>query len=632
MIVEMLKLKLLGVTSEKEKLLNLFFDCGMVEITKSTEIVNTEVLQSENKLQDIHLKKSVVEEKINLLMALIKQDEKKIEVSLKDFKNIDIKKIEEEIRKIEEVEENLKETEKLKKELLSKRQKLLPFINLEESFNVFKPTKYVNILLGTLPQKNHAILKDFLQNYPLSTFEEVKNSDIIKIYSHKKESGQVLSFLNELGFVKCNFDYNKPPKTILKNIDTNLKKLELKSEVENSKLKDFSYILDDLKLYYDYLNFLFAKAFSDSLIRQTAKTYYMECYLKKEEEEALEKLLSTSNLVLEYEFVKPLSSDNPPVITKNNFLVRPFEFVTNTYSRPNYKELDPNGFIMFFFSLFFGFIMADMGYGITYFVLGLILGNNKKLSKNTRNLFLILAFSGVVAFIFGIMFGTFFGLDNTKIPFLFPPLLPNPIANVNTFLIASLMAGSVQIMVSITLKGILLVRRKKILDAIFSSFVWLGFFVGIYLVVFQFLGITQNTLIAGLIISSVCVLVSSIGNLVIKSGFEKLSKSVGSIYSVINIFSDILSYARVFGLMLSGAIIASIISDLALPFLSKIYLAPLGLIIFIFGHSFNLAMGGLSAYIHTSRLQYIEFFSRFYEGEGEEFTPFARNFKYIDLH
>ena len=138
-------------------------------------------------------------------------------------------------------------------------------------------------------------------------------------------------------------------------------------------------------------------------------------------------------------------------------------------------------------------------------------------------------------------------------------------------------------------------------------------------------------MLVGIIVACSGVGISVIGNLFINKGFERVSKSFGSLYSILNLFSDLLSYTRLFGLMLSGVIIATIVNQLAGGFYTSVWKIPFGLLISFIGHAFNISMGALGAYIHDARLQYIEFFSRFYEGEGELFTPFGSKFSYINL-
>ena len=147
----------------------------------------------------------------------------------------------------------------------------------------------------------------------------------------------------------------------------------------------------------------------------------------------------------------------------------------------------------------------------------------------------------------------------------------------------------------------------------------------------EFAGVYVGLGSIGIALAGSSVAISVIGLFATNKGFDRISKSYGSLYSIIGLFSDILSYARLFGLMLSGAIIASIVNQLASGFLTSISTMAIGGIILLIGHSFNLAMGALGAYIHVARLQYIEFFSRFYEGEGELFVPFGSNFSYVKL-
>ena len=115
--------------------------------------------------------------------------------------------------------------------------------------------------------------------------------------------------------------------------------------------------------------------------------------------------------------------------------------------------------------------------------------------------------------------------------------------------------------------------------------------------------------------------------------FARFTKGFGAAYGVINYASDVLSYARLYGLLLSGAVIANIVSTYAMGFITggNVIVAVLGVMLMVAGHAFNLAMSLLGAYIHDARLQYVEFFGKFYEGEGELFTPLGSSQKYVYL-
>ena len=160
---------------------------------------------------------------------------------------------------------------------------------------------------------------------------------------------------------------------------------------------------------------------------------------------------------------------------------------------------------------------------------------------------------------------------------------------------------------------------------------WDFFFVGLILFVLEFAGVYVGLGTVGIYLAVGSVAISVIGIAFINKGFDRFTKAFGAVYGIINIASDILSYARLFGLMLSGAIIGSIFNDLAAGFLTSPITFIIGAVILVIGHSFNIAMGALGGYIHVARLQYIEFFSRFYEGEGELFVPFGTDFSYVNL-
>ena len=275
--------------------------------------------------------------------------------------------------------------------------------------------------------------------------------------------------------------------------------------------------------------------------------------------------------------------------------------------------------------------MADIGYGLCLIAFGFLMALKQKRQTGFKKLMNVIAIGGLFTVIFGVLFGSFFGVSHETWKFVPPAVLPNPVDSVITLLVACLAAGVVQIMVSFVLKGILLIKRKQVATAIFTAFVWDFFFVGLALFVLDFAGITKGLGTIGIIVALASVAISVIGTAIISKGFERFTKAFGALYGIINLFSDILSYARLFGLMLSGAIIGSIVNDLASGFLSSPTTFIVGVIILGIGHSFNLSMGALGGYIHVARLQYIEFFSRFYEGEGELFVPFGTDFSYVNL-
>ncbi len=630
MIVKMAKLNLVGMKSEREKLLTLLFDSGDVELSQTEELSDTTIYFDDTSYHDIASNQSRTQFAIDMIESCVQDREKykpqALDIDKENFKKTTSKDAEKVIARVCDIKEKIDETKSQIALLDNKISSYLPYKNVQERLSSFAGTKTTDIYLGLLDASKFADFELFLQDFPLTIFEGTNN--VIKVYSHKSESQKVFAKLQELGATRCTFDNKDTAENVLLQCENNKSKLLTTLKKLDDEMYSLKENVKNLKIYYDFLQYKIDKIDADNNFRMTESAYFLTAYLKDESKSKIQKLLESSGLCLDYNFLEIAKEDNPPIVLKNLALVKPFESITNNYSPPNYHELDPNCFIMFFFSVFFGFITADIGYGFLLFVgcgLWYILGKKK------NQLMGVLSICGVTSIIFGVLFGSFFGADYTKISFVPRPILPNPVSNVTTMLLACLGAGIVQIMVSLFLKGVLLLKRKQPLSAFVSGFLWEGFFVGLVLAILDKLGYLTGTFYIGIILASVFLAVCSLGQIFVNKGIERFTKCFSSIYGLINILSDTLSYARLFGLMLSGAIISSIVDDLALPFFANPLTVVVGVAILLIGHAFNLFMGGLGAYIHVSRLQYIEFFSRFYEGEGELFSPFGRNFKFINL-
>ena len=712
-IVEMSKITLLGVRSQKQEILDSLFSSKIVQLKEVKVLSNTSKIFNQNKFDSLDMYCSKLERAIQTIEENLPLDTKLeniFDVSVEDFKNLENTKpqIESVLHELDIIQNEKNENKKEKTNLENKLSQIMPYREVKENFCSFKSTKHVTILLGIISPTSLKEFNIFLKDYKLTTYEicGAENS-IIKLYSHNSESLAVVKKLNELGFSKCNLNLETNAKEAIKEIEKQISAINKSNEEINSRYKNYIPFLKNLKIMRDYIKFCMEKEDSENKINSTKQSFILEGFLAKENEEKLKTILDDLNLSIEYEFSKPDKNEMPPTITKNDKVVSQFEFVTNMYSAPHYGELDPNFFIAIFFSLFFGFIMADVGYGVILTLGGFILAKKQVRPTGVKKLMSVISIGGITSILFGVLFGSFFGVELpcfvisqnlkkileiitfnllilgtvqllisliskvlvvfnknkqsinkmvvNKVSSIFfllgfvlimisvvmgslfgviipVKILPNPINNVIIMLVACLAAGAFQIVVSFVLKGVILIKRGRVLEAIFSAFTWVFFFVGLALFLLEFANIYIGLGNIGVIIAVSSVALSVVGLASINKGFDRVSKSFGSVYGIINLFSDILSYARLFGLMLSGAIIASIVNQLSADFLLSPATFLVGVIILFIGHAFNLAMGALGAYIHVARLQYIEFFSRFYEGEGELFVPFGQtDFQYVNL-
>jgi V/A-type H+-transporting ATPase subunit I len=339
-----------------------------------------------------------------------------------------------------------------------------------------------------------------------------------------------------------------------------------------------------------------------------------------------------------YEFSQPSKDEMPPTLMRNKPLVNSFETITNMYSPPNARELDPTIIMSIFYSLFLGFIMADIGYGLL-----MLLGGGAIWLK-TRNrptgitgIAGVFAVGGIFAIIWGFLFNSLFGIQisgmNTIMPDAQKDMWSLAGIHVPAVLVISMVIGTVQLCAGYICRAIQCWRRGQIIDGLCDGVTWAVFSVGAALAIVGFVEEANLSILAtvGGILAAVGLVAAILTAGRKEKFFGKFTKGFGAAYGVINYASDILSYARLYGLMLSGAVIAQIVSQYGVQFIlsGNVAFAILGVLLMLVGHAFNLAMSLLGAYIHDARLQYVEFYGRFYEGEGQLFAPLGSKHKYV---
>ena len=316
-----------------------------------------------------------------------------------------------------------------------------------------------------------------------------------------------------------------------------------------------------------------------------------------------------------------------PVSLKNNWFTRPLNMVTDMYSLPSYKGVDPNPLMSFFFILFYGIMMADMAYGLIMIAMSLVVIKKSKPNGPTmRNMMPLMGYCGVSTFIMGALTGGFFGdfipqlckLINPASTFTMPALF-NPLDDAVTALVGSLVLGVIHIFFGMGISVSMKVKRGQVMDALCNEGAWyLVFALGA----------------AAILTGNKAFLVAIIVLLVLTQGYGKqgilgkLMGVFGSLYSnITGYFSDILSYSRLMALMLAGAVIAQVFNTIG----SITGNVVAFFIISMVGNALNFALNLLGCYVHDMRLQCLEFFSRFYEDGGKPFKPLSIQTRYVDI-
>ena len=446
------------------------------------------------------------------------------------------------------------------------------------------------------------------------------------VMCHGSVKERALSALRDLGFSTVSFrGMTGTAKENDKALAENLAALEKERQEIEQRIAGLGGKREALLEASDRAAIALRREEAKSRLVGTDKVFLLEGWLPADRCAALEKALEPFTCAIETR--EPTEDEYPqvPVQLKNNKLTRPLNMVTEMYSLPAYGTLDPNPLMAPFFILFYGIMMADMGYGLLMMIASVIISKKYRPKGMSGELFSLLGLCGISTFIMGALTGGFFGDFLTQLVAIVSPgtvfALPklfDPLDDLTMILIGSMALGMVQIVTGMAISLIEKCKRKKFLDAFFEEITWWTVFIGIALLA---LGKGAAVLYVG------CALVL-LGPIVQGKGWGKLTGVFGSLYNhVTGYFGDILSYTRLMALMLAGSVIAQVFNMLAAMPGNVIAF----IIISMLGNAMNFGLNLLGCYVHDLRLQCLEFFNKFYVDGGKPFRPMTLDTEYVDL-
>lgn len=500
----------------------------------------------------------------------------------------------------------------------------------------FKGTRETAFLIGTLPIAIdiESLLNKLQQETPACMVDAISSDSeqhYLTIMVHIDQEAAALNILKSSGFVSATF--KEVSLTASEQIESLQKEISKLDETRAECQKKIAKFYDRLPALEQALDAYTQEAARDELLSSTAQTehtVYFTGWAPSVAEAAIAELLKEQGCA--WSMDEPVEDETPPVMMQNSNFVDPVVSITEMYDTPAYGSIiDPNPFMFPFYIAFFGFIMADAGYGILMFLgcyFALKLMQPKGTMKRTLTLFM---YCGVSTFFAGILFGGFFSNFVTVFSQTFfgksvviPPLWFNPSDNPMKMLYFSLGLGVIHIVLGMGLAAYRMIRQGHILDALFDVGSWYMVFVGIGLYALEIP-------VGKYIIGVGALLLVLTGGRNSKSIFGKITGGLGSLYGITGYLSDVLSYARIMALGLSGAVVGQVMNQIGSMAGGGFFGLILFIIVFIIGHTFNLAINLLGAYVHTSRLQYIEFFGKFFEGGGRSFKPLVNNTNYVTI-
>lgn len=631
------KVRVIGFKKDKESLLGLLQKRGSLEIiddkSLSSQVVGSEggtEFDSAGVKFAIEFLSAFSTEKVPLKDKI---SGKKIEIEESDFfaffDSYPFQKI---ITQAQEIEAGLNESNAKIAQIKEEVALLRPWSSLNQV--LIKETQTSQLFLVIVSEAKYKLLNQELNQFKFSNIRLINQIDknfyleIILPKGDKKAEVFFEQFNLEKEELPCS---NLSPKATILKLESDLDQLENKKEELNKRAKELSKEVKNLKIIFDLLNLKREKGQIKEKIFETEKLFILTGWL---EQNCLKDLDQEIKKISNFIFIEKLEvkkDEERPVVLRNSPFWQPFETVTGIYGLPKYHEIDPTPILAPFFILFFALCLTDAGYGIILMLLSFLAIKVLKVPKASHNLFRLLGYGGFVTLIIGALFGGWFGLDSNY----FPPLLRdlqliNPVENPILVLILSLGIGFLQVITGLGVAFYRKVKSGELKEAILDHGSWIVFLLAIC---FYFI-IGLNHLLSVVVVfwSSLALVVYSQGRHQ-KNLFARLIIGIGGLYGLIGYLSDILSYARLLALGLATGIIAMVVNMLALIAGDLVpYVGPiLAVIIIVIGHIFNLAINTLGSFIHSGRLQFVEFFPKFMDGGGKRFLPFQRNLRYVEI-
>ena len=500
-----------------------------------------------------------------------------------------------------------------------------------EDLNSFRKLKFI---MGYLPTKSLEKFRTSIVDLKSTYFEEIdivgRNSYCI-IFTNQLEKEAVYENLRLNSFSEVNLEIKGVVSEEIQRLEDEKKILEEENSKLTDEIKKFTVNLQKMQSVYEYYQNLSLRNTVVSNFKATDKLDIIQGYVPADKEnnfkELLEKL-SASKVYLEIEDAK---KDDPdvPIILKNNKIASLFESVTKMYALPKYDEVDPTFILSIFYWIFFGMMVADFAYGLILFVGSGIALMTLKFNDSTKKFlkfFFALSFSTMI---WGLIYGSAFGDLITL-----PTQILDSSKDFMTVLMLSLAFGGVHLAFGLGMKAYVLIKNGMPMDAFYDVFLWYLTLTTVILVivgkVITLPSIVNIIAFYGMIVGMLGII--AFGARDSKSIAGRIAGGLYSLYGITSYIGDFVSYLRLMALGLAGGFIAVAINIIVKMLVGGGIVGIIfGVIVFVFAQLFNIFLSFLSAYVHTSRLMYVEFFSKFYEGGGKAFKKFRSENKYIEV-
>lgn len=519
-----------------------------------------------------------------------------------------------------------------KQDLSKEENELNRWRYFDESPAVLNDLKHSVGLLGTISNEQIPTLNHELEKYPSSYYQIIQQTNsttYLLLLFHKTNEKKVQYSLATVGFNEYHYPFQGKPQEALSEIKDKIAAIVAEEKAIKDALRQMQAEEIQLNVVAEYYGSKVIQSRNKERLFQSKAVTSLAGWIPKTQAQALEAQISQvtkGDYYLVFEEVREEEIDEVPILLENNRWVAPFETLIEMYSLPKYDEIDPTPFMAPFYALAFGMMVADFGYGLFLFLAILLIKKIFYFDASMKRSLTFFQLCAIPTMMWGLIYGSFFGMT---MPF---QLLSNQ-SDITEILIISVIFGYIQIFFALILKFyVLWAKKEQKFKAVFQAGSWMLFLLSVGLLALGFMVLPETSLgtigSIGLVISLIAVVIG--GSTEGETFVGKIGTGLYSLMDLTNYMSDLVSYTRLMALGVAGGSIAAAF-NLIISYFPTAARFTIGAVLFVLLHAINIFLSYLSAYVHGIRLQYLEFFGKFFTGGGRAFKPFEASNKYVTI-
>ncbi len=632
-IVKMKRLTLLAPVSDREKLMKALQRMGAVEIETPADEVREYVAEASRDVFEIG------EEVKRLKWALGRlgkydTDDKisfgvmpEIEESAADAAAARAGEIGALVSKLEYFERRLGELKSAETRVKAARAQYEPWAKFDAARAALMPTRDMRYCAGAVPARALPALEDALR--PLAATAQVVSAEretaLVVVAAHAECEKEALAALDDAGFERENFEAlgDKTPAEYLAFLNGEADAIAAERGQIESDTAAMAGDIRDIKILIDLRQMDLERAEASARVAQTESVFLLRGWTPAEIADRVAEKIAKISPAAALELSDPLPEEEPPVRLQNGRLASPYENIVEGYSLPAYRGIDPTAVMAPFYACLFGMMLSDAGYGLIMALAIPLFIRKKGIKRENAKLLWVLFMGGLATIVWGLVYNTIFGFNWLPRRLWLLDSVGEPLLVMGI----CIGMGAIHLFAGLGVAAHMNIKRGDPLAAIWDQFSWIMVLCGLGLMFLPGTAmIGQYTALAGALI----ILLMAARDR--KNPLKRLIGGLSALYGISSWLSDLLSYLRLFGMGLATGVIGMVFNQLiGMIWGGGIIGKVFAVVLFVFCHGFNLGINALGAYVHACRLQYVEFFGKFYEEGGKAFKPLSRKTRYVSI-